>query len=135
MRSVWDTDVLSEFLKGKNSVVVRRAAAYLSQYKRATFSSITQFEVLRGLKARNATRLLAQFEAICQKNEILLITEDIIVLAADLWADLKRRGQLIGDSDVIIAATALHHGRPLATRNIAHFTRVPGLVVDDWTKP
>ena len=135
MRSVWDTDVMSEYIKGKNSIFVRRAAAYLSQHKRTTFSLITQFEVLRGLKARNATRLLTQFEAICQRDEILLITEDIIVLAADLWADLKRRGQLTGDSDVIIAATALHHCPPLATRNVAHFGRIPGLIIEDWTKP
>jgi tRNA(fMet)-specific endonuclease VapC len=126
---------MSEHLKGKNSIVVRRAAAYLSRHKRTTFSLITQFEVLRGLKARNATRLLTQFEAICQRDEILLITEDIIVLAADLWADLKRRGQLIGDSDVIIAATALHDCLPLATGNVAHFGRIPGLIIEDWTKP
>src|SRR6266852_4452577 len=123
MHSLWDTDVMSEHLKGKNPHVVRRATVYLSQHKRSTFSLITRFEILRGLKARNATRLLTQFDAICQSADILLITDDIIVLAADLWAVLKRRGQLIDDGDVIIAATALYHGLPVATGNVAHFAR------------
>ncbi len=135
MRSLWDTDVMSEHLKGKNPHVVRRATVYLSQHKRTTFSLITRFEILRGLKARNATHLLTQFEVVCQSAQILLITDDIIVLAADLWAALRRRGQLIDDSDVLIAATALHHSLPVATGNVAHFSRIPGLTVEDWTKP
>ena len=97
----------------------RRAVAYFAQHRRATFSLITRYEVLRGLRARGALTKLARFEAFCQQSEILLLDEHIIVLAADVWAGLKRKGRLIGDNDILIAATALHHGLAVATGNVA----------------
>ncbi len=135
MSCLWDTDVLSEYLKGKNPPVARRAAVYLNQYSKANYSLITRYEVLRGLKAKKATAQLRVFERFSRQQNVLPLTEDIIVLAADLWADLKRAGQLIGENDILIAATALQHGLPLATGNIAHFSRIPGLTLEDWTKP
>ena len=135
MRCLWDTDVTSEYLRGKNPHVVRRAAAYLHQYKRRTFSQITRYEILRGLKFKNSTRLLNHFAVLCQKDEILPLNDPIIIIAADLWVNLRRTGRLIEDNDLFIAATALQHGLAIATGNIAHFSRIPGLTLDDWTKP
>jgi len=62
----------------------------------------------------------------------LPITEQIIVRASDIYADLHRRGQLIGDADILIASTAIEYGLVLATNNVAHFGRIPGLQVDNW---
>ncbi|MEY2880983.1 MAG: tRNA(fMet)-specific endonuclease VapC [Verrucomicrobiota bacterium] len=44
---------------------------------------------------------------------------------------LKAAGTPIPENDLWIAAVALEHGLPLATRD-AHFARVPGLTVFDW---
>ena len=107
----------------------------MKRYRRATFSLITRYEVLLGLKARKATKLLTQFEAICKNHTILPLTDPMIVLASDLWASLKIAGQLLEDDDIFIAATALHHGLSLATGNTAHFNRIPGLTLEDWTQP
>ncbi|MEZ4562159.1 MAG: type II toxin-antitoxin system VapC family toxin [Thermomicrobiales bacterium] len=48
---------------------------------------------------------------------------------AELRAFLRRRGMLIPDMDLLIAATALEHDLTLVTRNHRHFARVPGLRV------
>jgi tRNA(fMet)-specific endonuclease VapC len=135
MPLLWDTDVLSDFIRAKNAAVVQRANAYLGQHGRPSFSAITRYEILRGLKAKGATAMLRQFETLCRQAVIFPVTDDIIVIASDVWATLSQRGQLIGDNDILIAATALHHGLPLATRNVAHFSRVPGLTVEDWSQP
>jgi tRNA(fMet)-specific endonuclease VapC len=42
---------------------------------------------------------------------------------------LQRSGSLIGTMDLLIAAAALADDAPLVTRNLSHFTRVPGLQV------
>ncbi len=42
------------------------------------------------------------------------------------------REQPIGDFDLIIASIALSYEEPLATRNVDHFARVPGLSVELW---
>ena len=49
-----DTDTLSEILKQKNASVTARATAYLQTYHGFTFSAIARYEIIRGLKAKNA---------------------------------------------------------------------------------
>jgi predicted nucleic acid-binding protein len=44
-----------------------------------------------------------------------------------------RNGLLIGANDLWIAATALAFGKPVVTRNLREFQRVPGLTVLDYT--
>ncbi len=44
---------------------------------------------------------------------------------------LQRQGTPIPENDIWIAAIALQHQVPLATRD-AHFDRVPGLTVEHW---
>jgi predicted nucleic acid-binding protein len=48
---------------------------------------------------------------------------------------LAAAGQLIGDRDLLIAATALTHGYDLLTNNLRDFARVPGLRVRQPTWP
>ena len=45
---------------------------------------------------------------------------------------LEAAGQPIGPHDLFIAATALRNGAALVTRNVAEFSRVPGLEVVNW---
>jgi tRNA(fMet)-specific endonuclease VapC len=45
-------------------------------------------------------------------------------------ATLKRAP--IGDFDLIIASIALEQEEKLVTRNVKHFSRVPGLVTERW---
>ena len=47
---------------------------------------------------------------LCAASEILPLTDEVIVKAADIYADLKRLGTLVGDGDILIGATALVHG-------------------------
>jgi len=54
-------------------------------------------------------------------------------LAADIWANLKRRGLLIGEVDILIAGIALSEGLAVATHNVSHFARINNLQVVDWT--
>lgn len=130
-RTLLDTDVLSGLMR-KTPSVVGRARAYLADYGRLTISAITRFEILRGLKAKNATAQLAVFETFCMNNEVLPITDPVIVRAAEIYADLYVRGQLIPDADILIAATALDNGLFVATNNSADFGRITGLQIDNW---
>lgn len=50
---------------------------------------------------------------------------------ARVWADLESRGQLIGERDLQIAATALVGSHTVATLNRGEFERVPGLALID----
>ena len=54
--SLVDTDTLSEIMKGFDQHVQDHARRYLAVFHHFTFSIITRDEILRGLKARRATR-------------------------------------------------------------------------------
>src|SRR5947209_7497136 len=99
MSSLLDTNIVSEILKAKNPVVVQKAAAYFQQHPKAVLSVISRYEILRGLRAKKATKKEAQFEKFCQQHSVLALTEEILDLAADLWVELKKKGQLIEDTD------------------------------------
>jgi tRNA(fMet)-specific endonuclease VapC len=133
--SLLDTDTLSTIMRGANPAAQQRAAQYLSEFSSFKFSLITRYEVLRGLKAKGAQRQLNDFERFCSLNDVLPVTDEVIICAADYYADLRRRGRPIGDADLLIAATAAVYGLVLVSTNTAHFSRIKGLALDCWTTP
>lgn len=130
--SLLDTDTLSEVMKGVDQRVQDNARRYLTAFDHFTFSLITRYEILRGLKARRAIRQIVRFEQRCQHSVVLPLTDAIIVHAADLYALLHQEGQLVSDADILIAATALQHNLILVTENVNHFHRIPGLSIESW---
>ncbi len=47
-------------------------------------------------------------------------------------ASLRRAGTPIGDVDLLIAGVASSRALTVVTNNIAHFSRVPGLTLENW---
>jgi len=127
-----DTDILSAIMRSNDSVLLNNARNYLSVHGKLTISIITRYEILRGLKAKQANRQLTAFEQFCDRCSILPITDDVIVKAADIYAVLKQKGMLIGDADILIAASALINGFGVVTNNEEHFKRIPLLRVENW---
>ncbi len=132
-KTLLDSDTLSFYFK-KYPKVVAEAQPYLQQHQIFTFSAITRFELLRGMKVRNATAQLKFFDLFCRQNEIIKLNDEIIVRAADIYADLYKRGLLILDADILIAATALENNLPIVTNNESHFNRILSLQVLNWNK-
>src|SRR5262245_1276409 len=104
-----------------------------SQFKQLTLTEFSYYEITRGLKAIRAMTQLAGFEQFCQAHRILPISHPAAVLHADIWSELKRRGLLIGEVDILIASIALSEGLAVATHNVSHCTRINSLQVVDRT--
>lgn len=130
-----DTDILNEVLKQKNSHVARHAADYLAQHQQLAISSITWYEVLRGLLEKNAATQLAQFDAFTRNTLLLPVTDDILGRAAHLWVEGRKQGLAPKDAHLLIAASALDNGRTLVTGNTAHFSWIAGLTLTNWRDP
>jgi tRNA(fMet)-specific endonuclease VapC len=130
--SLLDTDILSLYRRSQPRVSAQ-AAAYMRQYGQLVFTELTRYEVIRGLMAAKATRQLVGFEQFCRLHRILPFDEASAWKSAEIWAELRARGQPIGEVDTMIAGVALAHGLAVVSRNVVHFSRVPGLVVLDWT--
>jgi|ERR1041384_770441 tRNA(fMet)-specific endonuclease VapC len=133
LSAILDTDILSLLMR-RNVAVAAKASSYLSEHHHFTISIITQYEILRGLNARTATRQALSFDDFCAKNAVLALTDHVIRRAAEVYGDLYRRGELIGDADILIAASALVNGFGIVTNNEGHFRRIDGLRVENWTR-
>lgn len=119
-KGVLDTDILSEINKAIDQIVAQNASDYLDFYPQLTFTSVSVYEVIYGLRLRNATRQLREFlSKIVEHDEVVPTTEDYR-LAAAIRADMQLAGTTIGSIDPIIAACALNRDLPLITGNTRH---------------
>ncbi|ADG68809.1 PilT protein domain protein [Planctopirus limnophila DSM 3776] len=130
-RTLLDTDVLSGLMK-RNQTALNRARKYLSIHQSFTISLMTRFELMRGLQVKQASAQLAAFAVFCNNNVVLPLNDNVIVRAAEIYADLYRRGALIPDADILIAATAIENDLVLATNNVDDFARIADLQIDNW---
>jgi len=131
-RVLLDTDILS-FLQRGDQRVTQHATDYIITYGRLDFTELTWYEVVRGYRAIGARRQLETFEAFCHRCNILPLNRNALDCVANIYTGLRRRGELIGEVDILIAGIALTHGMGIATRNVGHFSRIAGLHVENWT--
>ena len=126
-RAVLDTDILSEILKQKNSVVAARAAAYLTEHRRLTVTCLTVLEVVAGWHRLQREDRVQEFLRRLPDFEVLPFDAEAAVWAGRIEADLARTGKTIGRADSMIAAVALLHGLLLVTGNTEHYARLQAL--------
>lgn len=137
-RSLLDTSTLSDVIDLPNkrpSHVAKHAKAYLRAHHHFSFSEISRYEELRGLRKKQAQVQEQRFETFCQHCERLPVTAEVLDRAATLWAEGQRRGIVVDDVDLVIAATALVETLALVTANPRHFEWIEGIVISNWRDP
>lgn len=122
-----DSDRVADFLNGKpDGVELLRMLAPAG----LSISVVTYGEILDGVYyGRDPVRNEAVFTAFLVGVAILPVTSRISERFARIRGDLRRRGQLIGDLDILIGATALEYNLTVVTRNREHYERIPGLSI------
>ena len=128
---ILDTNIISARMRNDEKVVVKLREV-TSIGGTVFMSGVSHYEIKRGLLAVNATRKLKIYGEIRKEFQMLFLdTEDVFDKAAEIHADLKQRGELIQDADILIAATALLHNLILVSDD-SHFQRISGLTVENW---
>ncbi len=131
--AILDTDILSEFLRG-NQKVIAKVDEYLKKYGFVNLSVITYYEILNGLLYKDAKKQLSRFEDFVKLNKVIPLTPRTAKIAATIQADLRKKGTEIGHTDTLIAGIAIAGELQLITNNTAHFKRIKGLEIANWTK-
>ncbi|MBE9074438.1 type II toxin-antitoxin system VapC family toxin [Microcystis sp. LEGE 08355] len=127
-----DTYILSLFFRN-HPQVVHSCNLYLQEYRQLSFSLITHYEILSGLKHRDAQKQLDKFLEFSQGNQILLLTDESVTISAKIYADLRKQGTPLDDIDLLIAGVAIANNLVLITHNQKHFSKIEGLELEDWT--
>lgn len=135
-KSLLDTDIFSEVLKGVDPKVGKKATEYHAAFHRYTVSTITVVEIVKGLQRLQSEDRIQQFLVGLRSVELITLDIRSAEIAGRIYADLERTGQPIGRADPMIAGIALRHELTLVTGNLAHFQRIRALGyelrLDNW---
>lgn len=136
MTYLLDTNIVSALMKGTPAVVDRLAATERTE---VAIPQPVVAEIAYGLerlpRSKRRVELQQRFDLVCAEVVRAQWTDEVSQVYGRIKAALERRGERIEDFDAAIAAHALAAGATLVTANGAHMRRVPGLKVDDWSKP
>ena len=125
-----ETSVIIEYLRGKADTV-----AVLDELEGPFVSGfICLAELYDGIfrvhdKEQAEAAVLHFFRGL---DEIRALDEESARIFGATRAVLKKRGSVIEDIDLIIAALCISGGYTLLTRNTKHFERVPDLSLYSW---
>lgn len=67
-------------------------------------------------------------------NIYLEILKERKSFGGEIYTALKKEGNLINDSDILIASIVKNHKAILVTNNEEHFSRIKGLQIENWLK-
>jgi len=95
-------------------------------------SSLTLGELRFGAEKRKLKRLHNLIDIFSKTIEVLAYDAEAAMHFGRLCALFQRRGTPIGIVDTMIAAHAQSQTRVLVTNNGRHFSRVPGLTIENW---
>jgi tRNA(fMet)-specific endonuclease VapC len=130
MNYLLDTDTCVYALRGRSSVRERLAAVGLEA---VAVSIITLAELRYGAacsaRPEDNHRAIDDF---AQGINLLGIDPAIARAFGDFKANLRQRGELIEDFDLVIASTARTLNLILVTNNLEHFRRIPDLRLENW---
>ncbi len=131
--SMIDTDILSLFFRN-HPKIAESFTSYLALYKKLSFSIITYYEIVSGLKHRDADNKLSRFLEFASKNTVLPLTTKSVTISSEIYAELRKCGKPLDDIDLLIAGTAIANQMVFVTCNKHHFERIKTLEIEDWSK-
>ena len=136
-----DTNVLSELRRPRPDANVLQFVS--NQSLDLLYVSVVTFAEIRfGIElVEDANRRMDLNDWLTNKlrpmfeQRVLDVTEDIMLKWRLLVEEGRRVGHTFAQPDLIIAATALHHGLEVVSRNTADFERANVPVLNPWTTP
>lgn len=130
---LFDTDALSQVLRRYPSPSILVRMATVPREEQFT-TAITVGEMVYG--AERSTRpeyLLRQFEERLWPNlRILPFDHAAAETYGRIRAELERAGTPLAEPDLRIGSIALTRDLTVVTGNTRHFSRIPGLRVENW---
>ena len=130
LRYLLDTNLCIRVLRDRPAVVRQR---FNLEADGLAISSIVLTELLHGAaKSARPVENRNEVEKFAARLDVLPFDARAADHAADIRANLERRGQTIGAYDLLIAGHARSLGLVVVTGNLAEFERVEGLRCEDW---
>jgi tRNA(fMet)-specific endonuclease VapC len=125
MKYLVDSDWVIDYLAGR-----QHAITLLSSLAKEglAISLITFGEIYEGIYyGRDPQKSETGFRNFLRGVTVLSLNRSIMQRFGYIRGDLRRKGLLIGDPDILIAATTMYHDLTLLSRNRKDYERIQGL--------
>lgn len=130
LRYLLDTNLCIRVLRDRPAALRER---FNTEADGLCISTIVLTELLHGAaKSARPEHNRREVERFAARLDVLPFDADAAGHAADIRANLERRGQMIGGYDLLIAGHARSRGLIVVTGNLGEFNRVEGLRCEDW---
>ena len=124
-----DSDVLINFLR-KDVKTISLFENLKSRNETLSITSINSFELIKGIP-RSSNMDQAQVLKFLNNFKIYDFNFNSSKKAADIFNDLKSRGEMIELPDIMIASIVIANNEKLITENTSHFKRINGLKISN----
>ena len=130
LRYMLDTNLCIRVLRDRPASARRR---FNENSEGLCISTVVLTELLHGAaKSARPVENRRAVEDFAARLDVLPFDEAAADHAADIRADLERKGAVIGADDLLIAGHARSKGLAMITGNLGEFRRVEGLRCEDW---
>jgi tRNA(fMet)-specific endonuclease VapC len=130
LKYLLDTNIVIYVLKRRPKEVLE---IFNRNASRMAISSITLSELIFGAeKSPNVDKNLEAIEEFVSHLDVLPYDAKASQQYGQIKAALEKRGEIIGENDIHIAAHAISQGLILVTNNLREFKRVPNLALENW---
>ena len=127
-----DTDILVGLLRN-NARALHKIKSFADKKVIVYTSPINIHEVVVGAYlSQNPEKNFEKVKVLILSLNILAFDEQSAYLSGRLYAERMKKGKMIEQNDLFIAALALVNNLILVTKNIKHFEGIEGLEVEEW---
>ena len=131
IRYLLDTNICIYLIKDKDPAL--KLKLYNKGIGCCAISAITLAELSYGVeKSSKVEQNKLALGLFLAPFELLPFSTNAAFSYGSIRQKLELRGEIIGGYDLLIAAHALAEGLTLVTNNLAEFSRVDGLSVENW---
>lgn len=125
-----DTDILIEYFRGNEKVKNRIKG--LSGADGIGLTWLSFYEFFKGIFVSGKTEEEKFLRKLLETSLILEASYESAKSGGEIYAKLRKKGQLINDADILIASIVKSHKATLVTNNSDHFSRIEGLRIENW---
>jgi tRNA(fMet)-specific endonuclease VapC len=130
IRYLLDTNIISELVRDPGGKATQRMSE-LDPDSLCT-SIVVAAELRYRCAKKGSTKLLAAVEAVLKTIPVLPLEVPADAEYGGIRAAMEAAGRPIGANDLLIGAHAYALGATIVTANVAEFSRIRGLGVENW---
>ena len=126
-----DTDLLIDLSRGRSKIQERVAGIGMSN---CSVSEVSLAELYVGFYKNQSVNRYQFLLSFLEESLLVVPISSSIKTYARIRSQLELQGNRLDNMDLFIAATALANDYTLVTHNARHFSRIPGLKLEDWVE-